>query len=160
MSRFNLREVNENWDLHIDGAGRKVKGTYIEGRWVQIFESDLKDADGNFPIRERYLLNIGIPVIVDDVMVEVKTLWVTKRQMRTFLKLTGRGWERGGVEDLAGIIAKFFDHIGEDIKDWAEGKIVEEIINIATDKINDDVLTKDRIKDIVMSMLEMIKIKF
>jgi hypothetical protein len=145
MSRFNAREVNSTWELEVLESGRKRRFKSIDDRIIKLWESDLKNDEGDYPVYERYLLDWGIPVVVDGVVISMTPLWVDKTQFRKLLKMSKRAWVDGGVEDLIHIIAKFLDAGVKKIGDEIDDDFVDALAIFAAGKIKSEFLNKETI---------------
>lgn len=149
MSRFNAKEVNETWELEVLESGRKQRSKSINGRIVTVWESDIKDKDGNYPVFERYLLNWGVPVVVDGGVTVMNPLWVSKPQFKDLLKRCRRSWANGGIEDLIHVLAKFLDAGVKKIGDEINDEFVSAVASFAAGKIKNEFLTKEVITTIL-----------
>jgi hypothetical protein len=153
MSRFDKKLVNETWEIEVTESGRKRAVGTENGRTVKVWVSDIKDDDGLYPIRGRYLLPLPDVTLVDDQLDEIRTLWVTRDQYKKIMKEAKVPIKQAGFEDILHAVAKLFDKVGDKIKDAIgvdkafEG-IIDQIFDAALDKVMDKDFIIDKIGSI------------
>lgn len=154
MSRFDKKVVNETWKIERTKSGRKKATGQDNGREVSVWVSDIKDADGLFPIMGRYLLPLPDVTLVDDTISEVRTLWVTKDQYKDIMAKAKAPVREAGFEDFVHVVAKLFDKIikkvGEKVgPNQLINQVLDLVLNSAMEKIMDKEFVGDKLSELI-----------
>jgi len=143
MSRFDAKDVNDNWTITRDEAGRKVAVGDENGRVVRVYVSDVRpDSTTPFEVMERYLLPIlDLTIDEDGVVSEKKKLWVTRKQFVELNKSMGVPYKTAAKLDVLKAVASLVNRVIQPLLklEGIPRDIVDEIIK----ELANEILTKN-----------------
>lgn len=137
MSKFDAKEVS-SWIQERDDSGRKVAFGKDGERDVRVWVSDLKEADGYYPIRGKYLMPLPYIVMEDGVIKDMKPIWVTRKQYNDILKTLKLPVKSAAKFQVIQMLGKAAKYLFEQIKavipiDAAFEGIIDEVFQKALD---------------------------
>lgn len=140
---FDLKAVNEEragWKIEKHKSGRKLAKNTVDGREVAVWVSDLKEFDGNYPIRGKYLLPYPQAIIEKEICTGSEILWVTKKQYQRMTRCLEPVARNTVFEHIVPFLGKVFQRLAEFIEDGlgVESALVDLVMDTAFQKILDE----------------------